>query len=243
MKRILLKIAYDGSSYKGWQKQEGLDTIQGTIEKALYLAFKKEIEIFASGRTDAGVHAIEQCAHFDIDDSVPVKKIKNILNRILPDDIEIKSAKIVSNDFHARFSVKKKKYLYKIATSCKNCFLAKRVGFVKEKLYVTKMQECAFLFLGKHNFKGFCSSQTSAKDFEKTIYNILVLKKKNFIEVEVEGSGFLMHMVRILVGTMVDYALGKITKEDIVCALKTQDRSFAGQTMPPQGLYLKKVFY
>ncbi len=243
MKRVLLKLSYDGTFYRGWQKQADLKTVQAEVEKALFVAFKKNIEVFASGRTDAGVHAIGQCVHFDIDDTVPVRKIKMILNRILPNDIEIISAKKVPNNFHARFSVKRKTYIYKIYNQQKNCFLANKVAFVKEYLDIDKMQQCAKILMGKHNFKGFCSSNTNAKDFEKTIYDISISKKKNFVYVEVTGSGFLMHMVRILVGTMVDFALNKISIEDVKMALEKQNRIFAGQTMPADGLYLKKVVY
>ena len=141
MKRVLLKLSYDGTFYRGWQKQADLKTVQAEVEKALFVAFKKNIEVFASGRTDAGVHAIGQCVHFDIDDTVPVRKIKMILNRILPNDIEIISAKKVPNNFHARFSVKSKTYIYKIYNQQKNCFLANKVAFVKEYLDINNVQK------------------------------------------------------------------------------------------------------
>lgn len=242
MKRILLKIAYDGTNFHGWQRQEGLRTVQGEIEKAILDAFKIQAEVFASGRTDAGVHALGQMAHFDIEESCPTQKIKLVLNRILPPDIQILSAKKTDADFHARFDAKTKTYLYKICTGEKNCFLANRVAFIKD-LDIQKLEEIASLFIGEHNFKGFCSSQTSASNFVRKIYSIEITKKKKNIEIEITGNGFLMNMVRILVGSMVDYSLGKLGKDKILNALEKGQRSTSGRTMPPQGLYLKKVQY
>lgn len=242
MKRILLKIAYDGTNFHGWQRQEGLRTVQGEIEKAILDAFKIQAEVFASGRTDAGVHALGQMAHFDIEESCPTPKIKLVLNRILPPDIQILSAKKTDADFHARFDAKTKTYLYKICTGEKNCFLANRVAFIKD-LDIQKLEEIASLFIGEHNFKGFCSSQTSASNFVRKIYSIKITKKKKNIEIEITGNGFLMNMVRILVGSMVDYSLGKLSKDKILNALEKGQRSTSGRTMPPQGLYLKKVQY
>ncbi len=242
MKRILLKIAYDGTNFHGWQKQEGVRSVQGEIEQAVVRAFKMPCNLFASGRTDAGVHAYEQVAHFDIDDVVPTTKIKVVLNRILPPDIQILSAKRVADDFHARFNAKKKTYVYKILLGKRNVFQANRMAFV-EKVDIEKMKECSLLLQGKHNFRAFCSSSTSSKDFVRTVHEIKIKKSHNRLDIEVTGNGFLMNMVRILVGTMVDYSLGKIDKEDIIKAFENKDRSLTGRTMPPQGLYLKKVFY
>lgn len=242
MKRILLKIAYDGTNFHGWQRQDGLRTVQGEIEKAILSAFKIQTEVFASGRTDRGVHALGQMAHFDVDNSCPTNKIKMILNRILPPDIQILSAKKVPEDFHARFDAKAKTYLYKICTGERNCFLANRAAFIKN-LSLPKLEEIASVFMGEHDFKGFCSSQTSAQNFVRKIYSIEITKKKSNIVFEITGNGFLMNMVRILVGSMVDYSLGKLSKEKILLALKSGQRSMSGRTMPPQGLYLKKVQY
>ena len=243
MKRILLKIAYNGSKFHGWQRQEGQRTVQGEIENAIFVAFKQHCDVFASGRTDAGVHALAQQAHFDIEDSVPVNKIKTILNRVLPLDITILSAKKMKNDFHARFNVTSKTYMYKLYTGERNCFICDKVAFVTTPFDIDKMKYISKLFVGEHNFKGFCSSQTSSENFVRTIYNIEFIQKKNILNIEITGNGFLMNMVRILVGSMLDYAQGKITEEKLKNALEKGDRSQSGRTMPPQGLYLKKVYY
>lgn len=242
MKRILIKIAYDGTNFHGWQKQKGMRTVQDEIEKAVLHAFKIQSEVFASGRTDAGVHALGQMAHFDIYDTCPTKKIKTILNRVLPPDIQILSAKRVDSNFHARFDAKAKTYLYRICTGEKNCFLANRFLFVND-LNLQKLKEISEIFVGKHNFKGFCCKETSATNFIREIYSINITNKRKNIDIEITGNGFLMNMVRILVGSMLDYSLGKLSKDKIINALINGDRSLSGRTLPPQALYLKNVKY
>ncbi len=244
MKRVLLSIEYDGTNYSGWQKQPNVKTIQGEIEKAIKLSIGEDVEVYGSGRTDAGVHALNQKAHFDMTLPVPLSKLPDILNNVLPDDIVIKSAEEVEGDFHARFSVHKKCYRYKIYnSSVKNAFLATRVGVVKNKLDIDKMREGALLLIGEHDFHGFCSANTSVENFVRTIYEIKVAQEGDFIKVDVCGNGFLYNMVRIIVGTLVDYSLGKLSLQDIKQALNQGDRSKAGQTMSPHGLYLKDVIY
>ena len=238
MKRILLTIEYDGTFYSGWQKQPNMRTIQGEIEEAIFKSTGEKVEVFGSGRTDAGVHAYNQTA------PVPVEKLPYILNNVLPKDINIKSAKEVEENFHARFSIKKKIYLYKIYNNNqKNVFLANSAAWIKNPLDLTKMKEVALLLKGKHNFKGFCSANTSASDFEREIFDIEIERENDFVFVTISGSGFLYNMVRIIVGTMVDYSSGKITYEQIKKALEEGERSCAGQTMPACGLYLKETIY
>ncbi len=244
MRRVLLTIEYDGTNYSGWQKQPKVRTIQGEIERAIKQAIGEDVEIYGSGRTDAGVHALAQKAHFDISLPVPISKLPDILNNVLPADIAIKSAEEVGIDFHARFSVHKKCYRYKIYNSdIRNAFLATRVGVVKNKLDIDKMKEAAALLIGEHDFRGFCSANTSVENFIRTIYEIKIVKEGDFIKIDVCGNGFLYNMVRIIVGTLVDYSLEKLSLQDIKQALANGDRSKAGQTMVPQGLYLKDVIY
>ena len=244
MRRIKLTIEYDGSIYSGWQKQPDQKTIQGEIENAILRTIGEQVEIFGSGRTDAGVHAYNQTAHFDLNAPVPIKKIKDILNSALPLDISIKEAVEVDFNFHARFSIKKKTYLYKIYNGeTKNSFLARRMAHVKKILDEKLMQDGAKLLIGKHDFHGFCSANTCATDFVREIFDIDVRREEDYIFISVCGSGFLYNMVRIIVGTLVDYALGKITLDDINYALKKGERAKAGQTMPACGLYLKETCY
>lgn len=244
MRRILLTIEYDGTNYSGWQKQPNVKTVQEEIEKAILQSLNQKVEVYGSGRTDAGVHALNQKAHFDLALPVPISKLSEILNNVLPDDIVIKKAEEVEPDFHARFSVHKKTYRYKIYNSpVKNAFLATRVGVVKKPLDVDQMRECASLLVGEHDFQGFCSANTATDNFVRTIYDIIIAREGDFIKVDVSGNGFLYNMVRIIVGTLVDYSLGRLSLEDIKCALASGDRSKSGQTMSPHGLYLKDVEY
>lgn len=244
MRRILLTIEYDGTAYCGWQKQPNQKTIQGEIESAIFRSIGENVEIFGSGRTDAGVHAYNQSAHFDLEAPVPISKLADILNNALPCDISIKKAEIVEEQFHARFSIKKKGYLYKIYNSPqKDVFLSNRTAWIKKELNIEKMREAGNMLVGKHDFHGFCSTNTCVNDFVRTIYDIEINKEGNFIKIKVLGSGFLYNMVRILVGTMVDYSLGKLSKNDIEIALKTGNRACSGQTMPACGLYLNETIY
>lgn len=244
MKRILLSIEYDGTAYSGWQKQPNQRTVQGEIENAILRSIGEEVEIFGSGRTDAGVHAINQSAHFDLKAPVPISKLADVLNNALPADIAIKRACEVDADFHARFSIKRKIYQYRIYNSVqKDVFLANRAAWVRKPLDANKMNEAAGLLKGSHDFKGFCSANTCVNDFVRTIYDLQVEREGDFVYITVSGSGFLYNMVRIISGTLVDYALNKLSLDDIEIALKSGLRSHSGQTMPACGLYLKDTIY
>lgn len=244
MNKYVLEIEYNGKDFFGWQKQPELRTVQGEIENSIFSLTKQEVEVFGSGRTDAGVHALGQVAHFEADLNLSPEKVKEILNKALPEDINIKNVKFGDENFHARFSAHKKTYLYKILNSKAKTifdkdFFAREGNYLDEKL----MQKCADMLVGEHNFKGFCSSQTQVASFVREIFEITVRREGDNIFVEVTGSGFLYNMVRILVGTMVDFALGKLTEQDVLQALENGDRSKSGKTMPASGLYLKEVIY
>lgn len=244
MCRVLLKIEYDGREFYGLQKQKGKRTIQEELEKALFKLTGEKTEVFASGRTDRGVHALDQAVHFDLEKQIPIKNLPLAINNLLPDDISVISAKKVKDNFHARFDIKSKTYIYKIYNSDKkSAILNDRYAFVNFKLDLDKMLDASKLLIGKHNFKGFSCSATKITDFIREIYNIKITKKGKFITFEVTGNGFLYNMVRIIVGTLIDIGRGLLTGEDIIKTLEKQDRSFAGKTMPPQGLYLAKTNY
>ena len=245
MKRILLTICYDGREYYGWQKQPNVKTIQGEIEEAFFKATGQRIEIYGSGRTDAGVHAYAQTAHFDLEAPIPVDKIMDILNGALPPDIAVTKVEEVAPDFHARFDIKKKSYIYYIInTDAKRALDAYKYAYLKKPLDLERMQEAALLLVGTHDFRGFCSAQTSATDFVRTIFDIKVEKlSQEMFAVKVTGNGFLYNMVRIIVGTLVDYSYGKLTLDQIKDAVDNGNRASAGQTMPPWGLYLLRTEY
>lgn len=244
MHRVLIKIEYDGREFYGWQKQPDKRTVQGEIENAIEKLTGVQTELFGSGRTDRGVHALDQAAHFDMEQNIPVKNLVQALNNLLPNDISITKAKIVKDNFHARYDIKKKTYLYQVYSSkTKSAILSNQSAYVSYELDVARMVEASKLLLGKHDFRGFCCADTHVKDFVREIYDIKISKKGKFIQFKVTGSGFLYNMVRIIVGTLVEIGRGKLTNEDIKKALETGNRSFSGMTMPPEGLFLARTYF
>ena len=244
MQRIKLKIQYDGNNFVGWQRQRTGRSVQQEIESAIEKLTGEKTEITGSSRTDAKVHALGQVAHFDTNSSIPPQNFKFALNDILSDDIRIISSQKVASNFNARFDVKKKTYVYFLCKcEIENPIFRKYMAFTKYDLDLNKMKKCSNLFLGEHNFKGFCSSKAQAKTFERTIESCSIKKNGNIIKFVITGNGFLQHMVRIIVGTLVDVGRGKLSMQDVEDALNNGDRSKSGKTMEPQGLYLKRIYY
>lgn len=244
MKKFLITIQYLGKNYAGFQVQENEKTIQGEIEKVLQKCLNEKIEIFASGRTDAGVNAFAQTAHFESGTTIPAEKIPFVLNQELPNDIKVLDCKEVDSDFHARFDVKKKTYIYKTYFS-KHLMPILNQGsyWLKKQPNMKDMLKCAKLLEGKHNFKCFMSSGGQQKTFERIIYYIDIKQSGNEITFEVCGNGFLYNMVRIIVGTLLEVGYQRKTLEDVSLALEKQDRTLAGFLVPAHALYLKEVKY
>lgn len=244
MKNVKLTIAYNGTNYSGWQRQSNARTVQGEIERKLRLITKQEIEIHGSGRTDAGVHALGQIASFKSNLSIPINRIAFALNNALPLDIVIKSVEEVDMDFHARYSAKGKKYIYKIYNdSIRNPMYVNHSYFVNGNIDIRKIRESSKYFIGEHDFRGFMSSRSNVKNTIRTIYSIDIYKEENFIILEYKGNGFLYNMVRIITGTLLDAALSKINIENLDYIIKSRDRRNARHKAPPQGLYLGEVYY
>ena len=242
--RILLNIAYVGTNYSGWQVQSGKTTIEGTIEKAYEEKLGEKIKLYASGRTDAGVHAFNQCAHFDTNLKIKPEKFATILNKVLPQDIRVTKSSLVSNGFHARFNVKKKTYLYKLYMSQEeNPFKFERALHIDRFLDVDNMINASKAFIGTYDFTAFCKAISNQKDCVRTIYDIIIRKINNKIHIEITGSGFLHNMVRIIVGALIDAGDGKLNAKQITEILKSRDRTKASKTVPAYGLYLKDVEY
>lgn len=248
MRNILIKIEYDGSAYSGWQIQPAVPTVQGEIERALRQTLGRDIQINGTSRTDAGVHALGQCASFEIEEGIPTERIPYALNNALPGDIRILSAEEMPEDFHARFSSKGKTYIYKMKEHV-NAFESRYCYEVSEGLDFEAMQKAATYIKGEHDFKCFQASGSDEKlTTVRTIFDIQVLKNEpgdSNIEYEliVSGDGFLYNMVRIITGTLVDVGAGKIPPEELPAIIEGRDRTRAGHTAPPQGLYLAKVYY
>ena len=244
MKNILLTIEYDGKDFNGWQKQPNKLNIQGEIERAIEEITGEKVDLIASGRTDAGVHALAQMANFKTNSKLPVEKYPIALNTKLKKTIRIQKAEEVEENFHSRYHCKQKTYRYIINNSGQGSSIYRNLEyFIPNKLDVEKMQEAVKYFEGEHDFKAFKASGTSSKSSVRTIYKAKVEKQGERIIIELTGNGFLYNMVRIIAGTLVEVGLGKIKPEEISEIIEKKERANAGKTLPPQGLYLVKVEY
>lgn len=244
MKNIALRLRYDGSCYHGWQVQKNAITVAQTMEEALAKVCGERVKLTGCGRTDAGVHTLRYCANFHSDCTVPVDRMPLAVNSRLPDDIAVVDAVEVPDDFNAIGSCVKKEYVYKILNSrIPDPFLADRVCFYPQRLDISLMQAAARAFEGTHDFKAVRSEGTQTKTTVRTVYWCRVEKDGDLITVSICANGFLYNMCRAMVGTMVYASYGKLIPEEIPALLEKRDRRLTGPTMPPQGLYLNRVWY
>ncbi len=241
--RCLLYLSYDGSKYNGYAKQKGKKTVQGKIEEALKKRFNKEIRTVGSGRTDKGVHAYNQCIHFDISEPVELNKLKFYLNTSLNREIYIYKIEEVEPSFHARYSVKMKQYLYKINIGTYNPIEKDYVYQYCKKLNIKKLKQINKLLKGTHDFKTFTPEKNIKDNYIRTIYDIKIKKDKNYVYIYITASGFLRYMVRNIIGLYIGINEEKIKIEEVQKILKSGKRSNLGVTAPSEGLYLNKVFY
>lgn len=242
--RYLLTIAYDGTNYRGWQKQIDELTIQQTIEEVLSQVLNTEIIIHGSGRTDAGVHAYAQHAHFDVKKQVDVDKLKYSLNSLLPNDIVITNIKQVADDFHARFSAKKKLYEYVIINGERSPFMRDHALFIKTPLDVKVLKENIIKFRGTHNFKNFTTKSDDENDYVREIYFTDVYKQGDVIRLQFIGEGFMRSQIRLMVGALLAIALNKLPADYIDLNLNTEaQRKTISEKAPARGLYLLGVDY
>lgn len=244
MRNIRLTIEYQGKDFNGWQKQPNKLNIQGEIERAIGEITGEEIDLIASGRTDAGVHALGQVANFKTNSNITVDKLPLAINSKLKKSIVIKKAEEVEERFHSRYSVHSKKYRYIINNSFTGTAIYRELEYqFPIKLNVENMKEAVKYFEGEHDFAGFKASGTSSKNSVRKIFKAEVFSKDDRIFIELTGSGFLYNMVRIIAGTLLDVGLGKIKPDEISNIIESKDRKKAGRTLPAVGLYLVKVYY
>lgn len=244
MRNIKLTIEYDGKDFNGWQKQPNKLNIQGTIEQAIKNITGEDVELNASGRTDAGVHALGQVANFKTNSEIPIEKFAIAINSKLKKSIVIKKAEEVDERFHSRLNCKRKTYRYIINNSPEGTAIYRYLEtHIPQKLDVKKMEQALKYFEGEHDFKAFKASGTSSKSSVRTIYKTQIYIKEDRIIIELTGNGFLYNMVRIIAGTLVDVGLGKIEPQQIENIIKEKKRENAGKTLPPNGLYLVSVEY
>lgn len=244
MKNIALLLSYNGKNYHGWQMQENAVTVQEVLMGAIDKIFKNKVCVHGCGRTDAKVHAINYVCNFKCETKIPEEKIPYALNSILPADIRVKKAFFTADDFHSRFNVLKKKYVYKIINEpIGDVFMTDRAWHVKQKIDFDLLRSACEPFLGTHDFAAFRASGFDSKTSVRTIYELDAVKNGNEIEISVCANGFLYNMVRIITGTLVWVGIGKINKDDIAKIISDCDRTKAGITAPPQGLYMYNVEY
>ena len=243
-KRILLTVSYDGTSYVGWQYQDNGPSIQNELETALQKALGQFTRVTGASRTDAGVHALGQRAHFDAVSSIPPEKYPFVLNRFLPPDIRVTAARRVPDDFHARFMASGKWYTYRIHNAphasaiFRNC-----TAHVPVALDIRAMERCAGALLGTHDFAAFAAAGGQAKTTVRTIDDFRLEKAGDTVTLRVHGNGFLYNMVRIIAGTLIDVGHGKLDEHCMDRALESKNRLDLGVTAPACGLELTRVEY
>ena len=242
--RFLITFSYDGTNFNGYQRQNGLRTVQEEMEKALKgINGGKETIINSSGRTDKGVHALCQKAHVDISVDITPYKLMRAMNSNLPKDIHVIKTEIVSDDFHARYMVKEKEYQYKLNIGEYNPINRNYVYQYNKKLDVKKMDEAIKYFLGTHSFKSFTPNKDKRENYVRTINYASVKEKDDIVTFTFRGNGFIKYQIRNMVGYLIKVGEGKKKGEDIPRILKSNDRRTASITAHPEGLYLTKVVY
>ena len=244
MKNIALKLMYNGAAYHGWQVQKDLPTVAETLEKALSSVCGGRVKVTGCGRTDAGVHAERYVANFRTDSRIPCERLPLAVNTRLPEDIAVAAAFEVDEGFNAIGSCLKKEYTYRIYNSrIHNPFYVDRAYFYPKRLDEAVMDRAARAFEGTHDFRAVRSVGTETRTTVRTIYYCYVTRSANLLELKVCANGFLYNMVRAITGTALYAAEGKLTPEDIPAILESGNRTLAGPTVPPGGLYLTKLWY
>ena len=244
LQRYLLKIAYDGTAYHGWQVQKNATSVQAVLQEAFLKFLSIKPNLTGCSRTDAGVHAREFYCHFDLESQIPADAIVRGLNSVLPNDIRALECEIVDLDFHSRYSAKAKEYIYNIDNSqiC-SPFDFRYVYHYPGEINIDNMRKFCEKIVGEHDFVGFSSAKRSTEDTVRTIYSCQVIQEGELIKIKILGNGFLYNMVRIIAGTALGFATGRFSLETIDEIINSKDRSFAGNTLAAKGLVLNKVYY
>jgi tRNA pseudouridine38-40 synthase len=245
MRNFKMIIEYDGTAYCGWQRQKNGVSIQHILENFISLITGEKATVIGSGRTDAGVHALNQVASFKSNTRLPAEILFRGLNGLLPEDIVIKELEEVATDFHAQHDVRGKIYVYRICNKPLRPALERSYfWFIRHTLDLNSMEKAATYLIGRHDFSCFCATGSDVKDRIRTVTGIDIDKGKDgLLEITLEAEGFLKYMVRNIVGTLVEVGKGKRLPEDMKRIIDSRDRNIAGITAPACGLYLKKVKY
>ncbi len=244
MRNVKCIVAYDGSAYCGYQRQNGQPTVQEALEWAVERIFGAKTTVHASGRTDSGVHACGQVIHFMVKDGVPEDRIAAALNSVLPADIVVLEARTVHDSFHARISAVQKTYEYYMLNRTTSCPFRRLYALhIPAKLDSDAMHTAALQLLGTHDFSSFQAAGSSVVHPKRTVTRSQVCRQDDMVIYTVTADGFLYNMVRIIVGTLIEVGRGKTEPDEMKKILQARCRAKAGSTAPPQGLFLKEVEY
>jgi len=245
MRNLKMLLEYDGTAYCGWQRQRNGISIQQVLEESVCRIIHEKVSIIASGRTDAGVHAVNQVASFKVESLLPIDKIFLGVNSVLPADIVLRDLQEADPDFNALKDAKGKVYLYRIKNQRLRPVLGRQYfWFIRFPLDIERMRKAASYLTGRHDFSCFCATGCDVKDRVRTLRDIAIdLRDHGMLEITVESSGFLRHMVRNIVGTLVDAGRDKLSPDDIPDIIASRDRKKAGIAAPACGLFLKEVKY
>ena len=244
MKRLLIKIKYDGTAYHGYQVQDNALTVQEVFQNAVEKVFQKRLDVIGCSRTDSGVHANMYCLCLDTDMNISNEGVILALNTYLPNHIVVFDCTEVPQDFHPRYNCKSKEYLYVIFNGkYRNPFYDRYAYWYRYDLDEKYLDKEAKAYVGKYDYSGFCSSKSDVEDTVREIYCFDVWREGDLVFFKVSGDGFLYNMVRIMVGTLLFVSQGKIKENELKSVIDSKDRKRAGKTAPPQGLYLNKIVY
>lgn len=244
VRNVRLLIAYDGSRFFGWQRQDGFTSVQAVLEEALQLLCDAHVTVHGSGRTDTGVHALGQVASAHVDTRLDDDRLRHALNFHLPEGVVVRRLETCRDDFHARFDARAKRYGYLLLTSRFRPPHGRELAhWINSSLDLERMRRAAACLRGRHDFSAFASSGSQRATNVRTLAHLRVVARRSRVAFVAQADGFLYNMVRALAGTLIDVGRGKLSVDDVRAALASRDRSRAGPTAPPQGLYLLSVRY
>ena len=244
MRNVRVEVAYDGSQFYGWQRQDGFSSVQGTLEEGLASLLDQVITVQGAGRTDTGVHGLRQVAHFHVETRLDDDRLRHALNAHLRPGVVVNRLESCRDDFHSRFDARGKRYMYLTLTRRFRPPIGRdHAHWINQALDLGAMREAAQVLVGEHDFKAFGNSGSERKTTVRRIHGVRLLAHRDRFLVIVQGNGFLYNMVRTICGSLIQVGLGKMSSEQVRAALATGDRELAGPTAPACGLYLQRVLY